>query len=64
MCAIIDGTFFEPRVRKSFFSCDTIVGVVDEDAAEQVKEKLVESGRWGNDFLKKKGMIRTDMECK
>lgn len=51
-------------MRKSFFSCDTIVGVVDEDAAEQVKEKLVESGRWGNDFLKKKGMIRTDMECK
>lgn len=32
------GYFFEPRVLEGLLGCDAVVGVVDEDAAEEVEE--------------------------
>lgn len=49
--AVIDQTLFEPRMLERLLRRETVLGVVDKDALQQVKELTVERGIGGNKFL-------------
>lgn len=44
LCAVVHERLLEPRVLERFFGGDAFLGVVDEDAAEEVEELAVEVG--------------------
>lgn len=43
---------------EGFFGGDALVGVVDEDLAEEGEELLVEVGGWGDDVLSEEKRVR------
>ncbi len=49
--AVVGDAFFEPGVLEGLFGGDALLGVVLEDASEEVDELFVEAGGCRDDFL-------------
>lgn len=49
--SVIHERFLEPRMLKCFLGCDSLLGVVHEDASEEVEELSVEVGVGWDGFL-------------
>lgn len=49
--AVVNETFFKPWVFQRLLRCDSILGIVDKDALQQIQELTVERGVGGNEVL-------------